>query len=200
MKKNIRFLLFLIDTSGSMYGQNISAVNVAISECFDQLALLYDESINYMASFVSFNERIELIKFMENLSNNEPPFFSVLAKEDGFYPITKFSCMCDGLNEVLMNNMVYHNENIQKFIFLISDGKPIDSSEYRVKFKSIMSSGLLKDTYRYYVLMRENFDTFEKDILKFVEYNPKHIININDLTGEISKIQYTCFDDYPLDK
>ena len=60
MKETVNFL-FVIDVSGSMYGQKIASVNASLTECLAELKQIgYSGRYDIKVSMVTFAEKMQL--------------------------------------------------------------------------------------------------------------------------------------------
>ena len=104
---------FVLDISGSMYGQKIAAVNAALTEGMDVLRGL-DEKEHMYASLAVFHEQMELLQPAKKVREQRFPYVTVEAGAEGFYPTTSYACLCRGLWELMKNGMSWD------YLFLIT--------------------------------------------------------------------------------
>ncbi len=80
--------LFLIDTSGSMHGQKISAVNAVLAECFDEMR--DTDACGGFKIYIGaavFHEEIKVIQ-EAGRALQDLACAAVEKGEDGFWPVT----------------------------------------------------------------------------------------------------------------
>ena len=193
--KDIIEILFVIDVSGSMYGQKIASVNAAITECLAELkALGHSEYFDIVVSIAAFDEKMRLYQLNEKIENIEAPNIQVKKKADGFYPVTSFRCLYRGLKYLFDNHKTDDgNQGKNTIIILLSDAKPIDEQEYEQDWEILKSCPNYKNALKYVVFTEEKQDKFNRNTVKFVDYKADNIIRTDFLTEEISKLQRTFF-------
>ena len=195
-------LLFLIDTSGSMHDQKISSVNAALTEC---MAVLNKKTSHPMeeliVGFLTFSDQMNQIIWCEHLT---PPSFSVKPKGDGFYGITSYKCLYDGLYDFLNNA----GDLGQLYIVLITDGKTTEKRrDYDESFERTNSLNAFRNAKRYAAIVDLDADKgladnmSDEDILEFLSGNDaKKRFKLNSLSEEISKMDFFEEDEKNADK
>ncbi len=177
--------LFLIDTSGSMHGQKISAVNAVLAECFDEMR--DTDACGGFKIYIGaavFHEEIKVIQE----AGQDLACAAVEKGEDGFWPVTSYACLYRGLREILDERKAWREECERLYIFLVTDGKPADTGEYAEEMELTANNSRYKKADRYVVFVGEESDRFREDMLHFVDYKADKILKLEDLTGEVSKI------------
>lgn len=201
MKEILNFV-FVIDVSGSMYGKKIASVNASLTECLYELKQLgCSEEYDIKVSIVTFAEKMNFQHINEKQDNISAPHIKVEPQADGFYSVTSFGCLYNGLNDLLSNDKSDNRkisdgrEGKNTFIFLFSDAKPIDNKEYNEAYEAIQSCTGFKNATKYVGYVEDNSDKFNSETLKFVDYKPDHIVRASEMSGEISKLQMAFFFD-----
>lgn len=198
MQKTVNFL-FVIDVSGSMYGQKISSVNAALMECLTELKQIScsDDEYDIKVSIITFAETMQIQVINENPRSISAPHINVEAKTDGFYSVTYYDCMYNGLRQLFENGRIADEKQGENtFVFLISDAKPVDENDYRDAFDKIQRISGFKNAARYFSFAEEKSDKYNKNSVRFVNYKADRIIRVPEMPGEISKLQMTFFTDF----
>ena len=189
--------LFVVDVSGSMYGQRIASVNAALAECMAELRQIA-ASGNYAikASVVTFAEKMQVYKMNEYPGEMDLPQLKVEPQEDGFYLLTSYSCLYKGLMYLFQKEKIQDgNQGKNTFIFLFSDAKPVDSKKYADSYREIQQCVPFKNAEKYVAYADEESDEYNKNTVMFVDYKAEHIKRISGIAGEIGKLQMTFFSD-----
>ncbi len=186
METNVVTVLFIVDTSGSMYGQKIGSVNAAMAECIESVRQL-KQWHNYVCrvEFATFDENMKEPVMMEDLNYSAIPYFEVEAKWNGFYSLTSFYGLYRGIQTYLEKGQ---GQTGQLYIFLITDGKPADRGTYMERLERVKSMERFRKAKRYVVLVGNEKITTDNDILEFVEFQANKVIGLVDLSSEILKI------------
>lgn len=187
--KKMKFI-FIADTSGSMYGEKISAVNATIAECVNEIRQIGDG--NSGVHFYSFDEKLKVVGESGKASLVKAPSFLVEAGADGFYYMTSYACFYEGLSflmEKLRQIIEKSGEKMTLCLFLLTDGKPSDSEEYIGPLERLKQESLYREAMRYVALAGQQGNTVEDPILKFVDNKMDKIILLSDLPGEIAKMK-----------
>lgn len=197
MKETVNFL-FVIDVSGSMYGQKIASVNASLTECLAELKQIgYSGRYDIKVSMVTFAEKMQLHKINEKPDNIGAPHIKVEPQADGLYLITSFGCLYKGLKYLFDNKKISDsNQGKNTFIFLFSDAKPVDEKEYNAAYEAIQSCTGFKNATKYVGFVEDDSDKFNRETVKFVDYKADHIVRASEMSGEISKLQMTFFSDF----
>ena len=133
--------LFVVDVSGSMYGQKIASVNAALTECLAELKQLeMNGNHNIKVSIATFAEKMHLIKTNRAPGDIEALNIKVEPMEDGFYLVTSFACLYRGLQYLFSKKTIAdEKQGKNTYIFLFSDAKPVDGKEYESVFEQIQN-------------------------------------------------------------
>lgn len=194
MKEKIQFL-FLVDVSGSMYGQKIASVNAVLSECLaeiKQIAFMGDYDIRI--GILTFADSMRWYKVNETPESIVAPNIKVEPKEDGFYPITSFRILYKGIQQILSSGKVSDDkEGKNTFMFLFSDMKPVDDAEYEEVFTGLQKHSVFGHTTRYAVYVDENEDIYNKETIRFVNCKAERVLRMTEIPREISQLQMTFF-------
>ena len=192
MKKEIATFLFLIDISGSMHGQKISSVNAALTESMEVLKNkkeTYHREVK--VGFLTFSDKMDSIIWCDQLVS---PSFSVEPNEDGFYSITSYKCLYDGLYHFLISS----DDLGDLYIILITDGKTTEKRrEYDESFERANSLDSFRCANRYAAIVDLDIDKglanniADNDILEFLSGNDaKKRFKLVNLSKEISKMDF----------
>ncbi len=197
MKETVNFL-FVIDVSGSMYGQKIASVNASLTECIAELKQIgYAERYDFKVSMLTFAEKMQLYKVNEKPDNMGAPHIKVEPQADGLYLITSFECLYKGLKYLFDNKTISDGKQGKNtFIFLFTDAKPVDQKEYNAAYEAIQNCTEFKNAAKYVGYAEDNSDKFNRETVKFVDYKADHIVRVSEMSGEISKLQITFFSDF----
>lgn len=180
--KDLVTVLFIADVSGSMYGEKIQSVNAAIAECLGVLREGKNKGKNIKVGYVNFHEEMSALSFDENPDSG---VFKVSPDEGGFYHLTSFACMYDGLYHIL-EKMDESYENL--CLILITDGKPVDSGEYSVSLEKVKSLDVFRNAQKFVALARDEINAMDKDMLEFVRFNGDKIVKLSDLSISLSRL------------
>ncbi len=187
---------FIVDVSGSVHGQKIAAVNAVLTECLDELKSI-DGMVNdtLCMGLIAFSDKMEVINEGEPVSSITLPQIVVKQGEDGFYPITSYACLYDGMERVVKELSLMGKKNNQNYLFLVTDGKAADSGEYMEQLENAKNCVAYKKAYRYVAIVGDDLEVLDSDTLCFVDYKADRIMKLVDLPSEISKFKLTCFSD-----
>ncbi len=188
VSKNTVTVIFIVDTSGSMYGQKIAAVNAAIAECLAVLRKYQNKNENLMTGYITFDEKIGNFILKKDLGT---VVFKVEPNGSGFYNMTLFSCLYEGMDKVLRN---YQNFRSDLCLFLITDGKPADSGEYTEPLEKVKSLEPFRRADRYVVLVGNDVNGMDNDVLEFVGFKANQVVQLSDLSGVLERMQMLAAD------
>lgn len=197
MKETVNFL-FVIDVSGSMYGQKIASVNASLTECMAELKQIgYSDRYDFKVSMMTFAEKMQLHKVNEKPDNIGAPHIKVEPQADGLYLITSFGCLYKGLKILFDNKKISDGKQGKNtFIFLFTDAKPVDQKEYNAAYEAIQNCTGFKNAIKYVGYVEDDSDKFNRETVKFVDYKADHIVRASEMSGKISKLQMTFFSDF----
>ena len=196
MQKSGVTIIFIIDTSGSMHDQKISSVNAALTECMDVLRSYSSKKSNRIdVGFITFNETMNPIIWSNQMT---APSFSVTPNRDGFYPITSFKCLYEGL----YNSLAGIRQSSEIYMILITDGKATEKRiEYDEAFEKVNTLKQFRDAKRYAAIVGLDEDPrmagnkADSDILDFLSGNDaKKRFKLNRLSEEVSKMDFFIVD------
>lgn len=185
VSENMVTIIFIVDTSGSMYGQKIEAVNAAVAECLEVLGK-YQKKDGLMIGYVSFDETMGNIVLKKDL---EAEIFKVSPNSDGFYKMTSFSGLYSGIYDIFRKQ-----QTGDLCLFLITDGKPADSGEYTDALEKVKSLDAFRTADRYVALVNNDVNGMDHDVLEFVGFKADKILQLPDLSNTLSKVQALNFD------
>lgn len=163
--KNVT-ILFIIDTSGSMAGQTTSAVSSAIYESLDAIRKI-DTTVK--VGFCWFNEEmnwLNSLKSAEEAELVEAGASKPQQGQDGFFRLTLYECLYKKLGDVLriLNDQIRGTE---LYLFLLSDGKPVDVGDYSGSMKNCISIMDGFQAHRFAVRTGQNGANGEEALLEF---------------------------------
>ena len=171
-------VLFLVDTSGSMYGQNIAAVNAAVAECVEVIDKYGDKS-KVTIGYASFDEEMSDVVFREGV---ETFSFAVIPNSDGFYKTTSFASMYKGLYDYIQ-----HVQNPPRMIWiLITDGKSIDEDECFAYIERIKSKEVFRKAVRYVGVVGSDPKGMKNEVLEIVDYKMNRVVRLDALSSVLS--------------
>ncbi len=117
-------LFFLVDTSGSMEGEKIGAVNSAIEDVIPEIKRISEENADAQIKIAVMNFATNAVWMTPEPIDSEDFSWQYLSAEG----LTAFGEMCLKLNEKLSRNEFMNNAtgSFAPAIFLLSDGEPTD--------------------------------------------------------------------------
>ena len=186
---------FIVDVSGSMYGENIASVHASLAECINEL-----KSPDAMAGkdiyvkVLTFGDKLEVLNPGEEIKDFVLPQFVVKKDEDGFYPITSYKCLYEEMYHLL------EEDSEKDYYLLLTDGKVIDTGEYEEALERIQNCLTYKNAEKYVALVGTKNHMIDNDIMKFVDFKGDKIIELEHLSDEISKIRRIYSDDNQYDE
>lgn len=179
-------VIFLVDTSGSMFGQKIEAVNAAIAECIEVIRN-HNNDGSIQMGYATFDEKWGDFVIKDDIGTVG---FKVKSNPDGFYNLTSFQCLYEGLERCLT---LFNNENTigksKLCLFLITDGKPADSGEYTEVLERVKSMNAFRNAERYVVMVGSD-NGMDNDVLEFVGYKADKIVKLNDAASTLLKVSF----------
>lgn len=176
-------LIFLVDTSGSMFGQKIQSVNAATAECLEVLRENQTDSLEI--GYVTFHEQMGQIVLKKNMT---APVFQVLSNSSGFYPMTSFACLYKGICKLLADDW-----REQLYLILVTDGKPVDTGEYTQFLEQAKSLENFRRAERYVALVGNETDMVNTDVLNFVGFQADKIFPLAHSSSLMSHIRGEIF-------
>lgn len=172
-------LIFLVDTSGSMFGQTIQAVNAAAAECLEVLREGQTGSLEI--GYVTFHEQMSQIVLKQDMT---APVFQVLPNPSGFYAMTSFACLYKGICQLLAD----HSWK-RLYLILVTDGKPVDRGEYTEFLERAKSLEPFRKAERYVAQVGNETNLVNSDILAFVGLQADRIVPLARLSSLMSRIR-----------
>lgn len=180
-KKNT--IIFIVDTSGSMFGQKIEAVNAAIAECTEVIRN-HDNGRYLQMGYATFDEKWGRIVLKDGVGTAA---FGVESNSDGFYNLTDFQCLYEGLEKDLRK---FDKSDLGLCLLLITDGKPADSGEYTDVLERVKSMDAFRKAERYVVLVGNDVNRLDNNVLEFVGFQADRIVKLNDVASTLSKVSF----------
>ena len=197
MTKKVEFV-FLADVSGSMYGTKIASVNAVLNECIAELKQIGQNMSGYdiEVSVFGFAESMKTYSMCEKIASVESPVLKVEKHADGFYMLTSFTCLYEGITKLFKEKYIDDGEDgINTFVILITDGKAVDSDEYEFAYDQAKACSAFRKAAKYVGFADESADKYNQETVKFVEYQANRICSLIDLPMEINNLQMTYFTD-----
>ncbi len=180
LKDTITFL-FLVDTSGSMYGSKIASVNATLKECFGVLKNTEEKRLDVL--FAGFDEVFQWRTERKCVLEASPISFEVTPKEDGFYRLTSLKALYQALAGFFER---MQSRDQKYYIIVFTDGKVIDSKQCEMEFEKLNSQEIFRNAERYVAVMDSDRNVLQKDVLEFVDYQADHILNLSEVSEKIS--------------
>ena len=107
--------LFVVDVSGSMYGQKIASVNAALTECLAAIKQIgFSGQYDINVSIATFAEKLHLQKVNQKPESIEALNIKVEPLEDGFYLVTSFASLYISLYHIIHPNSTNINKKISR--------------------------------------------------------------------------------------
>lgn len=178
--------LFLVDTSGSMYGQRIAAVNAALTEGLEEIRQMEAYGGEPMdVTMAVFHEQMELLERRKEITEFGLPHLTVEAGPDGFYPVTSYAGLCRGLRDRFSEGETWD------YLFVVTDGRPADPEEYLAELEQLENDSGYRKACRYVVLTGDDSGSLKREILHFVDDQADRVIRLADLSNQLSGIRMT---------
>ena len=176
-------VIFIVDTSGSMFGKKIEAVNAAIAECTE---VIRNHNVNnsLQVGYASFNEKWGNLVIKNDIGTVS---FRVQANADGFFNLTSFQCLYEGLEKELDD---FSTSKSGLCLFLITDGKPADGGEYTDILERVKNMNTFRNSERYVAIVGSEENGMNNDILEFVGQKADRIVNLNDAASTLLKVSF----------
>lgn len=175
---------FIVDVSGSMYGENIASVHASLAECMNELKApnaIADKEI--YVKILTFSDTLEVLNEGEEIKDFVLPQFIVKEDEDGFYSVTSYKCLYEGIYHLLAE------DSEKDYYFLLTDGKVIDTDEYEEALERIQNCLAYKNAEKYVALVGTENHMIDNDIMKFVDFKGDRIAELGQLSDVISKLR-----------
>lgn len=180
-------VIFIVDTSGSMFGQKIEAVNAAIAECIEVIRN-HNNYNSIQMGYATFDEKWGDFIVKDDIGTVG---FKVKSNADGFYNLTSFQCLYEGMERCLA---VFNNEKTigksKLCLFLITDGKLADGGEYTEVLERVKNMNAFRNAERYVALVGSDVNGMDNDVLEFVGYKADKIVKLNDAASALLKVSF----------
>ena len=174
--------MFVVDTSGSMYSNKISAVNAALYECVGVIREKIRDGLDINVFYSSFDETMKPISKLDNILDRNLPKFETI-EENGFYKLTSFSKLYDGLIAFFEDRNYSLSEVL---IVLITDGKAVDSMKYESKLNKIKNIKGFRKAIKIVARVDGGLYSSSQDLFEFVDNNANRICELSGLANEIN--------------
>ena len=161
-EKNIIPIIFILDTSGSMYGNPIEKLNKALKKTFKCLREHSRKFIVYKVAVITFGSSAKV--FMDYNTYDLPPI------EAG--GTTSFGAALCLAKNMIEDSTITPEEWLNPKIILVTDGYPTD--DYEESLNDFITTGRSAKCLRYAVGVGDSFD---REVLKRFD---SHFIEIED--------------------
>lgn len=182
--KRVMPIFFIIDTSGSMEGKKIGAVNSAIEELIPDLRHISETQADSEI-------KLGILKFSSGCEWITPTLMSLSAFDD-WEPLdagglTDLGAAFTELNAKLSKNGFMNRSSASSgyyspVIILLSDGEPTD--DYRSALKVIKENKWYQSAMKIAIAIGEDAN---REVLKASIKNPELLFNVNDI-GNLKKV------------
>lgn len=176
-------IIFIVDTSGSMYGQKIEAVNAAVAECAEVIRNNNRDN-SLQVGYVTFDEEWGNLVVKNEIGTVG---FKIKANADGFYRLTKYQCLYEGVENCLVG---FNNSKTKLCLLLITDGKPSDSGKYIDVLERVKNMDAFRNSERLVALVDNEVNGMDNDILEFVGYKADKVVKLNDVVSALLKVSF----------
>jgi uncharacterized protein YegL len=192
--KEVYVFLFIVDVSGSMFGQKIASVNAVLAECMVELRQLKEVTDSEIrVSLISFAEEMERHFVGKKPEEVTVPKLEVKKNTDGFYQTTSYSGLYQGLKNLYDSNALEDGrQGKNTFFYFFTDGKPSDRWEYKNALEILQDCTAFKNAERYTAFVGEHEDKYKRSTIHFVNYQADHIMRAVSVPREIGRLQMTA--------
>ncbi len=151
--RQILNILFMIDVSGSMRGERIAQVNYAMENIIKELRRRDDVNSAIKIGIMEFSDEAEWVT-SQPVPLEDFPFTQIEAKPW----ITCYAKAFELLNQKLRREE-FLNPNLGEYfaplILFITDGEPVDVSDYPAALNKLKQNGWFKKSSRYAIAVGE---------------------------------------------
>lgn len=182
--KKLKNIIFLVDTSGSLYSNKISSVNATLVECMGVIRHKVMNKTDLAVYYGEFNENMNPIVRHRNIVDENIPNFET-KEENGFYKLTLFSKLYDGLADFFEAKKYEEGDFL---IVLLTDGKAIDSMRYEAKLNRTKNIKQFRDAIKIVARVDGSITSSSQDLFEFVDNNANRIIEISSLANELDSL------------
>lgn len=184
-------MVFVVDTSGSMSGNRINAVNEAFEKMIPELKTVQEKAAG------EYELRISILQFDYSASWLVEP---TPIRDYTHEPITAnrwqthFSAAFEELYEKLSrkNFMEFEGKKAVPYIMFLTDGYPEGDDSFQESLDKLMKNGWFNCAQRFAVLIGEDAIESEeaRDVVsQFVSNPAEGIINAEDATAIVKEVQ-----------
>lgn len=172
-QKRVLYLMFLIDSSGSMYGERMEALNASLASVFEDFSII-NPDIDIKINVLQFSSGCQWM-YAEPI--NVEFFRWKLIDARG---LTDLGDACHELNNVMSERILFSLDNcpagiIPPVLFLIIDGEPTD--DYLPHMAKLWSNRFFKKSNKFAIGLGDGFSI---DVLTLFTKNQKQVFTIND--------------------
>lgn len=146
-------ILFMIDVSGSMRGQRIAQVNYALENIFKELRRRDDANAQIKIGIMEFSDEAKWVTPQPMLL--EDYVFTQISASQW---ITCYGKAFDKLDEVLHRSKFMNpslGEYFAPLILFVTDGEPVDVSEYPAALQRLRNNGWFNKSAKYAIAVGE---------------------------------------------
>lgn len=180
------YLLFLIDSSGSMFGKRIDTLNITLDSIIKNFEII-NPDVEILVNVLQFSSDCH---WMYDAPVNIESFWWIPIKANG---LTNFGDACRELNNAMSKDKLFSYNNIYSgympsVIFLITDGAPTD--EYISNMEKLWNNPFFRISKKFAIGLN---DEISSETLTLFTKNKKRIFivkdeNINDLSSIITRL------------
>lgn len=200
-KRKISFV-FIVDVSGSMYGQKIASVNACLRECMEEIRGFSDMGgYELKVSVMVFAEKMRLLYQDKDIMDIEVSDVVVEKGMDGFYPITSYSCLYSGLKQYFEKQAgrSYTGRTNEgdgsTYVVLMTDGKPTDPKQYEKERTQANNCMEFLKAVKYVAIADEQTEKYNDATISFVDFRAERIVRLSELPSEMRKLGMLAFAD-----
>ena len=174
-EKKVLYLMFLIDSSGSMCGERMETLNTSLASVFDNFSII-NPDIDIKINILQFSSGC---KWMYAEPINVEFFRWKFINAGG---LTELGNACCELNKVMSKRILFSVDNcpvgiIPPVIFLITDGEPTD--EYLPYMGQLWNNPFFEKSNKFAIGLGDDFSI---DALKLFTKKQKQVFTISDET------------------
>ena len=151
--RQILNILFMVDVSGSMRGQRIAQVNYALENIFKELRRRDEMNSSIKIGIMEFSETAKWVT--EQPVRLEDYVFTQIVAQPW---ITNYASAFDLLNQKLRREG-FLNPNLGEYfaplILFVTDGEPVDVTEYPKSLQKLHGNGWFKKSAKYAIAVGE---------------------------------------------
>lgn len=169
----VLYIMFLIDSSGSMVGERIEALNASLASVFDNFSII-NPDIDIKINVLQFSSGCQWM-YSEPISVELFRWKSIDARG-----LTNLGDAYHELNMVMSKELLFSQDHcpagfMPPVIFLITDGEPTD--DYLPQMANLWNNNYFKKSNKFAIGLGDGFST---DVLMLFTKNQKRMFAISD--------------------